>query len=95
MATARRQHHAAAALLVLPLQPTSIAEEGRRHDDCHAHEGENQYHAIMNNQTCAMVHPSSTAVPLLAMNAQVELTSKQGKRTVAMNRVLRRRRKRA
>jgi xanthine dehydrogenase YagS FAD-binding subunit len=32
-----------------------------------------------------MVHPSSTAVPLLAMNAQIELTSKQGKRTVAMS----------
>jgi len=53
-------------------------------DDCHAHTGENQYHAIMNNDVCAMVHPSSTAVPLLAMNAQVELTSKRGKRTVAM-----------
>jgi xanthine dehydrogenase YagS FAD-binding subunit len=53
-------------------------------DDCHAHAGENQYHAIMNNGTCAMVHPSSTAVPLLAMNAEVELTSKRGKRTVAM-----------
>jgi xanthine dehydrogenase YagS FAD-binding subunit len=54
-------------------------------DDCHAHTGENQYHAIMNNGTCAMVHPSSTAVPLLAMNAQVELTSKRGKRAVAMS----------
>ena len=53
-------------------------------DECHAHTGENQYHAIMNNSTCAMVHPSSTAVPLLAMNAEVELTSKHGKRTVAM-----------
>jgi xanthine dehydrogenase YagS FAD-binding subunit len=54
-------------------------------DECHAHDGENQYHAIMNNETCAMVHPSSTAVPLLAMNAQVEVTSKRGKRTVAMS----------
>jgi xanthine dehydrogenase YagS FAD-binding subunit len=54
-------------------------------DDCHAHTGENQYHAIMNNGTCAMVHPSSTAVPLLAMNAQVELTSKRSKRMVAMS----------
>ncbi len=53
-------------------------------DDCHALAGENQYHAIVNNGTCAMVHPSSTAVPLLAMNAEVELTSKAGKRTVAM-----------
>ena len=58
-------------------------------DDCHAHTGENQYHAVMNNGTCAMVHPSSTAVPLLAMNAQMELTSKRGKRTVAYERLLR------
>jgi xanthine dehydrogenase YagS FAD-binding subunit len=54
-------------------------------DTCHAIEGENQYHAIMNNQRCAMVHPSSTAVPLLAMGAKVELTSKRGKRTVEMS----------
>jgi len=53
-------------------------------DECHALQGENQYHAIVNNSTCAMVHPSSTAVPLLAMEAEVELTSKAGKRTVAM-----------
>lgn len=54
-------------------------------DVCHALEGENQYHAVMNNQTCAMVHPSSTAVPFLAMRAKVELTSKRGKRSVEMS----------
>ncbi|HEY1964538.1 MAG TPA: xanthine dehydrogenase family protein subunit M [Acidobacteriaceae bacterium] len=54
-------------------------------NDCYAQIGENQYHAIMNNGICAMVHPSSAAVPLLAMNAQVELTSKRGKRMVAMS----------
>ena len=53
-------------------------------DECHALQGENQYHAIVNNKACAMVHPSSTAVPLLAMDAEVELTSKIGKRSVAM-----------
>jgi xanthine dehydrogenase YagS FAD-binding subunit len=53
-------------------------------NECHALQGENQYHAIVNNGVCAMVHPSSTAVPLLAMNAEVELTSKAGKRAVAM-----------
>jgi xanthine dehydrogenase YagS FAD-binding subunit len=53
-------------------------------DECHAQQGENQYHAIVNNKSCAMVHPSSTAVPLLAMDAEVELTSKAGKRMVAM-----------
>ncbi len=59
-------------------------KKGGTSNDCHAHTGENQYHAIMNNETCAMVHPSSTAVPLLAMHAEVELQSKRGKRKVAM-----------
>jgi xanthine dehydrogenase YagS FAD-binding subunit len=59
-------------------------KKGGTSEECHAHDGENQYHAVINNGTCAMVHPSSTAVPLLGMNAQVELTSKRGKRNVAM-----------
>ena len=60
-------------------------KKGSTSNECHAHDGENQYHAVINNGTCAMVHPSSTAVPLLGMNAQVELTSKRGKRTVSMS----------
>ncbi len=60
-------------------------KKGGASDTCHAHEGENQYHAVMNNGTCAMVHPSSTAVPLLAMNARLELTARAGKRTVALS----------
>lgn len=59
-------------------------KKGGTSNECHAHDGENQYHAVINNGTCAMVHPSSTAVPLLGMNAEVELTSKRGKRSVAM-----------
>jgi len=60
-------------------------KKGGGSDECHAHNGENQYHAIMNNSSCAMVHPSSTAVPLLGLGAQVELTSKRGRRMVAMS----------
>src|SRR3984957_10647335 len=60
-------------------------KKGGGSDECHAHNGENQYHAIMNNSSCAMVHPSSTSVPLLGLGAQVELTSKRGKRMVAMS----------
>ena len=60
-------------------------KKGGGSNECHAQTGENQYHAIMNNSTCAMVHPSSTAVPLIAMNAQVELMSKRGRRKVAMS----------
>jgi xanthine dehydrogenase YagS FAD-binding subunit len=60
-------------------------KKGNTSNACHAHTGENQYHSVINNSTCAMVHPSSTAVPLLAMGARVELTSRRGKRTVAMS----------
>ena len=60
-------------------------KKGGSSQECHAHDGENQYHAVMNNSTCASVHPSSTAVPLLAMDAQVEITSKRGKRNVKMS----------
>jgi xanthine dehydrogenase YagS FAD-binding subunit len=60
-------------------------KKGGTSQECHAHEGENQYHAVMNNSSCASVHPSSTAVPLLAMDAQIEITSRRGKRTVKMS----------
>ncbi|HKF46243.1 MAG TPA: FAD binding domain-containing protein [Terracidiphilus sp.] len=52
---------------------------------CFAFEGLNQYHAIMDYGTCPSVAPSSAAVALLALNANIELTSaKYGKRTVAV-----------
>lgn len=51
---------------------------------CFAQDGENDYHAIFDNRTCAIVHPSGLAVPLVAMNARVELTSRKGKREVAL-----------
>jgi xanthine dehydrogenase YagS FAD-binding subunit len=51
---------------------------------CFAQDGENDYHAIFDNRTCAIVHPSGLAVPLVAMNARMELTSKKGKREIAL-----------
>ena len=51
---------------------------------CFAQDGENQYHAIFDNHICAIVAPSSAAVPLIALNAQIELTSKEGKRLLAL-----------
>ena len=53
-------------------------------DKCFAQDGENEYHAIFDNQLCAIVHPSSLAIPLIAFGAHVELTSNQGKRNVAV-----------
>jgi len=51
---------------------------------CFAQDGENQYHAIFDNHICAVIAPSSAAVPLIAFDAQVELTSKNGKRLVPL-----------
>lgn len=53
-------------------------------DRCFAIDGLNQYHAIFDNKVCPVVAPSSTAVALHALNASVELTSRKGKRTVAV-----------
>ena len=51
---------------------------------CFAQDGENDYHAIFDNRVCAIIHPSGMAVPLVALNARVEITTKKGKREVAL-----------
>lgn len=54
-------------------------------DFCFAFGGLNQYHAIMDYESCPAVAPSSAAVALLGLNAGIELTSaKNGKRTVTV-----------
>ena len=53
-------------------------------DRCFAQDGENEYHAIFDNQICAIVHPSATACALTALGATVELRSKSGTREVAL-----------
>lgn len=40
---------------------------------CFAIPGENQYHAIFDNQACAIVHPSTMATALVALGATIEL----------------------
>jgi len=49
---------------------------------CYAQTGENQYHAVFDNDPCAIVHPSATATALVAYGAKLELTSGKGKREV-------------
>ena len=51
---------------------------------CFAQDGENDYHAIFDNRVCAIIHPSGIAVPLVAMNGRLEITTKKGKREVAL-----------
>ena len=57
-------------------------KKGGKH--CFAQDGENDYHAIFDNRTCAIVHPSGIAVPLVALNARLEITSPKGKREVLL-----------
>jgi len=47
---------------------------------CYAQEGENEFHAIMNNKTCASVHSSSVSTALMAFNAAVEISGINGKK---------------
>lgn len=42
-------------------------------EHCYAHLGDHRYHAVFNNHPCAIVHPSSAAVALVALGAEVEL----------------------
>ena len=51
---------------------------------CFAQDGENDYHAIFDNRMCAIIHPSGMAIPLVAMNGRAEITTKKGKREVAL-----------
>lgn len=52
---------------------------------CYAQNGRNEFHAVFGNLTCAMVHPSTPATALLAMQASVELTGPNGTRTVSLD----------
>jgi len=50
---------------------------------CFAFGGENQYHAIFDHHGCAIVHPSTAATALVALDARLELVQADGtKRTV-------------
>ena len=53
---------------------------------CFAKNGENEYHAVLNNGTCASVHASSIATALMAFDASVEIVDGNGKtKSVAIN----------
>jgi xanthine dehydrogenase YagS FAD-binding subunit len=50
---------------------------------CFAVDGENQYHAIFGNGPCHIVHPSSLAVPAIALDARFRIVGPAGEREVA------------
>ena len=51
---------------------------------CFALDGENEHHALFGNSSCAMVHPSTLATALVALDASVVLQGKGGARTVKL-----------
>jgi xanthine dehydrogenase YagS FAD-binding subunit len=50
---------------------------------CFAVDGENQFHAIFGDGPCHIVHPSSLAVPAIALEARFRLVGPAGEREVA------------
>ncbi len=50
---------------------------------CFAVDGENQYHAIFGEGPCHIVHPSSLAVPAIALDARFRIVGPGGEREVS------------
>jgi xanthine dehydrogenase YagS FAD-binding subunit len=50
---------------------------------CFAVDGENQYHAIFGGGPCHIIHPSSLAVPAIALGAKFRVVGPAGEREVA------------
>jgi xanthine dehydrogenase YagS FAD-binding subunit len=50
---------------------------------CFAVDGENKYHAIFGEGPCHIVHPSSLAVPAIALDARFRIVGPGGEREVA------------
>jgi xanthine dehydrogenase YagS FAD-binding subunit len=50
---------------------------------CFAVDGENQYHAIFGDGPCHIVHPSSLAVPAIALGARFRVFGPAGERDIA------------
>jgi xanthine dehydrogenase YagS FAD-binding subunit len=54
-------------------------------DFCFAVTGDNRYHAIIGGELCYIIHPSDTAVALLALDASAEIAGPGGRQTVAFD----------
>lgn len=52
-------------------------KKGGKH--CFAIDGENKYHAIFDTDTCPIAHPSTMAIPLVALGAEIEVLTAEGK----------------
>ena len=53
---------------------------------CYAQDGQNRFHAIFDSDLfCCCIHPSATAVALLAYGARLQVVSPRGRRAVALD----------
>ncbi|MFN8580516.1 MAG: xanthine dehydrogenase family protein subunit M [Gemmatimonadaceae bacterium] len=52
---------------------------------CFAHDGENEFHAILGGGPCYIVHPSDTAVALMALGASIEVAGPDGQRRMPID----------
>lgn len=55
---------------------------------CFAQDGENDFHSIFDNRGCAAIHPSATAVALVALEAIVALLGPAGERFARLSALL-------
>jgi xanthine dehydrogenase YagS FAD-binding subunit len=55
-------------------------------EECPAHDGENQLHALFGGGPCYAVHPSDLATALAALDARVQLRGRHGARTLPLER---------
>ena len=53
-------------------------------DTCFAQEGRSAYHAVFKNDVCAVVHPSDTAVALVAYDARAVVAGRAGNRELLL-----------
>ncbi len=53
-------------------------------DRCFAQDGENEYHAVFDNELCAIVHPSAAACALTAFDAKLQIQGKKAMREAAL-----------
>ncbi|MCB0284774.1 MAG: FAD binding domain-containing protein, partial [Calditrichaeota bacterium] len=53
--------------------------------ECFAVDGENKYHCIIGGEACYIVHPSDTAVALLALDAKIKISSNGKIKEVPVN----------
>ncbi len=52
--------------------------------ECQARDGENQYHAILQQSPCVAVYPSDPPAALMALGAQLHITGPEGERVVSV-----------